>query len=71
MGLTTIATTQSGWKAKVYFVGKAKDWVIGNENEHKKGATSATTEITQDKGFSKNFITNYSTELYSKEAVIS
>ena len=71
MELTTIATTPSGWKATMFFAGKAREWVIGDKKEHKKGATSAVTEITQNKEFAKNSINNYSTVFDSKEAVIS
>lgn len=69
--LTTIATTQSGWQAKMYFVGKAKDWNLIDEIEHKKRATSAATEITQNKNFAKNSLANYNTDFYSKKVVNS
>ena len=68
MKLTTIATTQSGWKAKMFFVGKAKDWVLQGEKEHKKGATSAVTEITQE--ILKNVITNFNIKKSKKEEPI-
>lgn len=51
--MTTIAITKSGWRAKMYFAGKAKDWIVDTQKEHKKGATSAGTEITQEKDFLK------------------
>lgn len=69
--MTTIATTQSGWKAKMCFVGKAKDWILTEEKEHKKRVTSAATEITQSETFNKNNIANYNTQCHSKEVVIS
>ena len=67
--MTTIATTQGGWKVKICFVGKAKDWIIGNE--HKKRVTSVGAEITQSKCVDKNNIANYNTDVHSKEVVIS
>ncbi len=67
--MTTIATTQSGWKAKMFFVGKAKDWVLQGEKEHKKGATSAVTEITQVKPSAKKIITNCNIEMLQFEGV--
>lgn len=68
--MTTIVTTQTGWKAKMYFVGKARDWNLSEGNEHKKRAISAGTEITQTKTFSKNSLTNYNTDIFTKKAVI-
>ena len=63
--METIGITQSGWKAKVCFVGKAKDWIIGNE--HKKRATSVAAEITQEKLTAKDNISNYNTRIFAKE----
>lgn len=44
-----------------------KGLIINNENKHKKRATSARTEITQEKLFEKYNINNYNTDILAKE----